>query len=354
MNGYNTKETSLEDTQSSYDKFKRVNYFHGMLMTVWDFKTEQRYHNEKRKLWNRKLHGWGVVCGLNVKATDPESSKIVITPGMALDDQGNEIWVHEDYKVDLAGIDLEKTTVLCPDASKKGKEPSTGMEGNEETNKYYITIKYNETPADPKQGYAPENGDDENGCTYSRMEEEFCVKLFKIPSSASPEDKLVAQIVDCLQADTPFECLVEKTLPTFQAPFNQQPYPCPTCRCDGEPYVILGTLDLQETDGKITTISQEMISVNEGRRYVATSPFWQRYLGAFFAPIAAFKKKAQQEIADLKSFTEDLNTRLLAAETDIEDLKKKHVNYNRILALSIGAFILAVIVIIWIISQGGQ
>lgn len=43
---------------------KRVNYFEGQLLGLDDFRAEQRYHREKRKMHNRFLHGWGVVSGL--------------------------------------------------------------------------------------------------------------------------------------------------------------------------------------------------------------------------------------------------------------------------------------------------
>lgn len=318
-------------------------------MTVEDFKTEQNYHNQKRKLWNRKLHGSGVVYGLNVTAAKPESSKIIITPGMALDGQGNEIWVRENYEVDLAKVDLAEVPVLCSDTSDAEQKSSPGSA--EETAKYYITLKYNETPADPKQGYAP--ADEGNGCSYSRMNEGCCVELFKIPSSGTPEEMLLQQITDCLQRETPFECLINNTLATFQAPFHERPYPCPTCRCEGKPYVVLGTLDLQETNGKITTISQEMIAIHEGRAYIATSPFWQRYLGSFLGPLAAFKKKAEEQIITLETSAEELKSNLGKALERIEALEKKHANYGRVLFLSIMALIFSVIAIIWLITKQG-
>jgi hypothetical protein len=51
--------------------FERLGYFYGQLLGVDDFRTEQRYFMEKRKLHNRCLHGWGVVCGLDVHPCPP-------------------------------------------------------------------------------------------------------------------------------------------------------------------------------------------------------------------------------------------------------------------------------------------
>jgi hypothetical protein len=52
--------------------------------------------------------------------------------------------------------------------------------------------------------------------------------------------------------------------------------------------VILGSIDLKKTNCKVTTVSQDMIDINDGRRYVITPMFWQYYLGSFFPPIAVF------------------------------------------------------------------
>ncbi|WP_440956060.1 hypothetical protein ACSAZK_03660 [Methanosarcina sp. Mfa9] len=96
-----------------YNNFKRVRYFHGMLMSDRDFTEEQIYHIEKRKLLNKMLHGWGIVCGFDLKAASPESSEIIITPGMALDCKGNEIYLDRELK-----INLEEETYCTGDTSR--------------------------------------------------------------------------------------------------------------------------------------------------------------------------------------------------------------------------------------------
>ena len=52
-------------------QFDRLCYFYGQLLGAKDFKTEQAYFREKSKLHNRCLHGYGVVCGLEVKSKGP-------------------------------------------------------------------------------------------------------------------------------------------------------------------------------------------------------------------------------------------------------------------------------------------
>ena len=69
---------------------KRVNYFVGQLLGLDDFRVEQQYHREKRKMHNRFLHGWGVVSGLQVSVAD---GALRVEPGLALDCEGNEVLV---------------------------------------------------------------------------------------------------------------------------------------------------------------------------------------------------------------------------------------------------------------------
>lgn len=280
-----TKEASSKDTFCSYNNFKKARYFHGMLLTDRDFREEQLYHNEKRRLINRMLHGWGVVCGLGIKSTDPESSKVIITRGMALDCCGNEIVVCEDFE-----IDLKKEAELCPGIAKK--DPCAEEEKEGEC-KYYVAIKYIEAPTDPVPVYTPSGGCEEKTCDYSRTREGFCIKLFKTPPchTVLPEDGLVKDVTECLKGnkklDEKLACL-NRELGDFHESFCGQPYPCPICCCEGGPYVVLGTIDFAKTRCKVTTVSNDMIDINDARRYVLTWMFWQYYLGSFFNPITAF------------------------------------------------------------------
>jgi hypothetical protein len=47
-------------------EFKRLKYFYGQMLGAYDFQMEQAYFRDKLKLHNRCLHGYGVVCGLDV------------------------------------------------------------------------------------------------------------------------------------------------------------------------------------------------------------------------------------------------------------------------------------------------
>ena len=79
----------MSDKNSS---LKRLNYFHGQLLDIDEFRTEQSYFLEKLRRHNRYLHGWGIVNGLDVSVQD---ATVVVEPGVAIDCTGNEIFLAE-------------------------------------------------------------------------------------------------------------------------------------------------------------------------------------------------------------------------------------------------------------------
>ena len=88
---------------------KRNRFFSGKLLTAEDLALEQEYFSEKLKRHNRYLHGFGVVFGLEVSRSD---SAVVISPGLAIDCQGNEIVVPEPLKQSFPSPDSGSTIFL--------------------------------------------------------------------------------------------------------------------------------------------------------------------------------------------------------------------------------------------------
>jgi hypothetical protein len=115
---------------------KRVRYFAGMLLSAEELKTDQSYYHEKRKMHNRCLHGYGVVCGLEVSMS---KGGIRVSPGVALSCTGDEIVVGNRVEVPL---------------------PET-------KSSTYLTIKFSERETDP----VPVPGSDK--FEHSRIEETF-------------------------------------------------------------------------------------------------------------------------------------------------------------------------------------
>ena len=79
--------------------FKRINFFKGFVTTTKDWNDAEHYHVEKHKLHNRCFHGAGVVPGyrqeLKVRARGRADMSVEVSPGYALDGQGNDIILYE-------------------------------------------------------------------------------------------------------------------------------------------------------------------------------------------------------------------------------------------------------------------
>lgn len=85
---YRSQTVSCDDLFSAV----RNKYFYGKKLDVAQFELEQNYYNNKRRLLNRLVGGYGVVCGLNVTPADDYKS-VVVSPGLAIDKCGREITV---------------------------------------------------------------------------------------------------------------------------------------------------------------------------------------------------------------------------------------------------------------------
>jgi len=174
-------------------RFERVNYFYGQLLGVREFQSEQQFFLEKHRLHNRYLHGYGVVCGLEVRraaappdpgappqtaAALPASAWIEIGCGLALDCSGNEIAVGWPTPVDVLG-------------HLSGDGRAELLNGKPA----YVSLCFVEQPIEPVRplsadscgGLVPES-------VPSRLRDDFCVR---VSLEAPPHD------VGCSPCDTP-------------------------------------------------------------------------------------------------------------------------------------------------------
>lgn len=103
---------------------KRNRFFSGKLLTAVDLELEQEYFREKLKRHNRYLHGFGVVFGLEVSRSGKD---VVISPGLAIDCQGNEIVVPEPLEQALPSPDLGSTLFLSVSYIEKETDPVPGV-----------------------------------------------------------------------------------------------------------------------------------------------------------------------------------------------------------------------------------
>lgn len=79
---------------------QRNRYYTGKYMAARDFQAEQEYFLGRQRLHNRLMHGWGVVCGLYVRAHRADCPEYaVISSGIAIDCCGRELVVRKDTVV---------------------------------------------------------------------------------------------------------------------------------------------------------------------------------------------------------------------------------------------------------------
>lgn len=89
------------------DEVKRLNYFTSQFLEEGDFKDEQAYHRNLRRLHNQSLHTWGVASGLMLNQVSGNPKQLAITPGVAIDNQGREIVLPDNPppgNIDLASV----------------------------------------------------------------------------------------------------------------------------------------------------------------------------------------------------------------------------------------------------------
>jgi hypothetical protein len=123
----------------------RPNFFSGQLLTDRELNGLQRYVIEKNKVHNRYLHGWGVVCGLDVycDSCDPCErdgvQHVLVTEGYALSPCGEDIVLCRDAQVPVCEL-IQKCRPPEPECDDDaGRDPC--REGPEE---WVLAVCYDE------------------------------------------------------------------------------------------------------------------------------------------------------------------------------------------------------------------
>src|SRR5947209_1794471 len=146
---------------------ERVRYFPRQLLTADDMRTEQEYCGEKQRRHNRMLHGWGVVCGLDVVAdTHTGPMAIQIFAGYALSPCGHEICLYDSFDFDLTNCSKPKNVPCLPTnavTDTRSKQPATLL----------VKIRYAECLARPMRTLPAGCGCDDSSCEYSRIRDGF-------------------------------------------------------------------------------------------------------------------------------------------------------------------------------------
>jgi hypothetical protein len=161
----------------------RLRYFHGQPLSALDLRREQAYHRDKARLRNRLLHGWGIVCGLEVTVAprpepepgyekdcepDPTHAEVIVMPGAALDCRGDEIVVRHPrpvYVDRLLGEDQLEALA---------QEPAT----------VFLTLCFIETPIDPMRPMLASGCEPTPDCEHGRI-----LESYRICATLEPPDR---------------------------------------------------------------------------------------------------------------------------------------------------------------------
>lgn len=117
--------------QCSTIAMERNRFFTGRYMSARDFRDEQAYFVSRHRLHNRLLHGWGVVCGLDVRPHRPECpGQVVVSCGIAIDCCGRELVLEESRVVSVwsppdGPPDKPKTASKESDQASATERPTT-------------------------------------------------------------------------------------------------------------------------------------------------------------------------------------------------------------------------------------
>jgi hypothetical protein len=223
---------------------ERVRFFARQLLTPDDLTQEQQYFRAKLRRHNRLLHGWGVVCGCEVKPTG-QPSTVTIEPGYVLAPDGEEIVIDQGVTIDLSrrGVDGNAAVTSTPDMDPWCAGVRLDLTAGATI---YLALAYAECPARPVRVQSAGCSCDGGSCEYSRVRDGFVVRALT---------QLPASYADMTRPGPPFACPATGVRP------------CPSCVAD--PWVILAAI---KPGG--TTVAASDIDNYTYRRYVASFGGW--------------------------------------------------------------------------------
>ncbi|HKF74945.1 MAG TPA: hypothetical protein VKF59_02290, partial [Candidatus Dormibacteraeota bacterium] len=149
---------------------ERVRFFPRQLLGADDLNTEQRYFKEKLRRHNRFLHGFGVVCGCEVRLapTAARPLQVVVCPGYVIAPQGDEIMIACPALFDLASC---MVTSDDPCAFARPCPPITSSTPLRSL--VYLAVCYTECTLRPVRVAPVGCGCDDAQCDYSRIRDAY-------------------------------------------------------------------------------------------------------------------------------------------------------------------------------------
>lgn len=86
---------SVSSCTQGLNPLKRMNYTFGMVLGVDEFQQEQTYFIAKDRSQYRLAHGYGTLCGLQVKVVTSPVLEVQVTRGVLVNPQGQEVHVQQ-------------------------------------------------------------------------------------------------------------------------------------------------------------------------------------------------------------------------------------------------------------------
>ena len=143
----------------------RNNYFTGKLMCERDFTDEQWFFREKIRLHHQRLHGRGIVCGLQVRQHPNASCRdrlVLIEPGSAIDCCGHDILVAEQEVFDFTQNPAVKSLIQAKDIALHTLE---------------FCLVWRECPTEEVPILYDECGCDHSQCAPNRILESYAIEV---------------------------------------------------------------------------------------------------------------------------------------------------------------------------------
>ena len=200
----------------------RSRYFPRQVVTAADLTADQQYFQRRLRRHNRMLHGFGVVCGLEVVVSlDGNDGRITtaLSPGYALSPNGDEIWVPEDVTLEIDCIENVQGDCLALEAP------------GAETQQVFLVLRYAERTTQPVPAF-PDRCASVTICEATRYQEGFTLAC-----------------VDTLPPGYGDDITCEELLQFFRERMN------PACdRLPAGDDVLLACLTVQRQDGRVTNI----------------------------------------------------------------------------------------------------
>jgi len=166
---------------------ERNRYFTGKFMAARDFQDEQDYFLTHHRLHNRLLHGWGIVCGLEVKhhpdkdldrRPNSECAQrwVIVNAGVALDCCGRELIIPKQTAVELKALPrVNPAARQQPGAGQYRHQQGGALHSDDEEEvirePFLLVLRYEEEVVEQVPALLADNGCDSSRKQANRVRE---------------------------------------------------------------------------------------------------------------------------------------------------------------------------------------